>query len=249
MPTLRPSAPPPDSTPEQALLVALRSSRPEQRKQAAERGLALGAGVTRDTQMLLLRQLYLAHVELRQLRRAAEVATRAAALGPLQDIAWHDASRALAALGEGHEALLAQRRAARSAPPERRSFQLWGLATLQHHAGDIDAALATLQKAMRSAQRDRALLRAHAAYIRLDAGRPARNLRRTLDTLRASPNAEGYGRFLLGMIAHLMGDQREAIVHLRAFLRRNADAGLAKELTLREELRRARNVLAQIDSH
>ncbi|MBK6811235.1 MAG: tetratricopeptide repeat protein [Sandaracinaceae bacterium] len=249
MPTLRPSAPPPDSTPEQALLAALRSSRPEQRQQAAERGLALGPGVTRDTQVLLLRQLYLAHVELRQLRRAAEIATRAAALGPLQDIAWHDASRALSALGEGHEALLTPRRAARSAPPERRSFQLWGLATLQHHAGDVDAALATLQKAMRSAQRDRALLRAHAAYIRLDAGRPARNLRRTLDTLRASPNAEGYGRFLLGMIAHLMGDQREAIVHLQAFLRRNADAGLAKELTLREELRRARAVLAKIDSH
>ena len=51
------------------------------------------------------------------------------------------------------------------------------------------------------------------------------------------------------MIAHLMGDQREAIVHLQAFLRRNADAGLAKELTLREELRRARAVLAKIDSH
>ena len=115
-------------------------------------------------------------------------------------------------------------------------------------ADDIDAALATLLKAMRSAQRDRALLRAHAAYIRLDAGRPARNLRRTLDTLRASPNAEGYGRFLLGMIAHLMGDDREAVVHLQAFLRRNADAGIAKELTLREELRRARAVLAKLVS-
>ena len=85
--------------------------------------------------------------------------------------------------------------------------------------------------------------------MRLDAGKPARNLRRTLDTLRASPNAEGYGRFLLGMIAHLMGDDREAVVQLRAFLRRNADAGVAKELTLREELRRARLVLAKIDSH
>lgn len=249
MPTQRPSAQPPDTTPEQALLVALRSRRPEQRKRAAESGLAQQAGLTRDTQVLLLRQLYVAHVELRQLRRAAEIAAQAASLGPLQDIAWHDASRALAALGDSHDALLAQRRAARSAPPERRSFQLWGMATLQHHAGDVDAALATLQKAMRSAQRDRALLRAHAAYIRLDAGRPARNLRRTLDTLRASPNAEGYGRFLLGMIAHLMGDDREAIVHLRAFLRRNADGGVAKELTLREELRRARSVLAKIDSH
>ncbi|MCA9537155.1 MAG: hypothetical protein KC593_25915 [Myxococcales bacterium] len=248
MPTIRPSAPPPDFTPEQALLVALRARRPEQRLRAAESGLAQASEVTEDTKVLLLRQLYLAHIELRQLRQAADIAARAAALGPLQDVAWHDASRALAALGEAQDALLMQRRAARTAPVERRSFQLWGLATLQHHGGDVDAALATLQKAMRTAQRDRALLRAHALYIRLDAGRPARNIRRTLDTLRASPNADGYGRFLLGMIAYKMGDEREASVHLRAFLRRNAAAGVAKELTLREELRRARLALATIDS-
>lgn len=198
--------------------------------------------------MLLLRQLYLAHMELHQLRQAANIAARAARLGPLQDIAWHDASRALAALGETHDAMLMQRRAARTAPVERRSFQLWGLATLQQYQGDVDGALLTLKRALRTARRDRALLRAHALYVRLDAGRPARNIRRTLDTLRASPNAEGYGRFLLGMIAHLMGDQREASVHLRAFLRRNAAAGVAKELTLREELRRARLALATIDS-
>lgn len=198
--------------------------------------------------MLLLRQLYLAHVELRQLRKAAQIATQAARLGPLQDIAWHDASRALAALGDTQDALMMQRRAARTAPAERRSFQLWGLATLQHQVGDVDGALASLTKAMRSAQRDRALLRAHAVFVRLDAGRPTRNIRRALDTLRASPNAEGYGRYLLGMIAYLMGDEREASVHLRAFLRRNATAGVAKELTLREELRRARLALATIDS-
>ena len=249
MPTLRPSAPPQEETPEQNLLRALKAAQPEQKKAAAERGLAAHSEpLEPDTEVLLLRQLYLAHVELRQLRRAAEIATEAASLGPLSDIAWHDASRAYAALGDSRQALLAQRSAARAAPAERRSFQLWGLATLQHHAGDVEGALATLRRGLRSARRDRALLRAHAAYIRLDAGLPVRNLRRTLDTLRASPNAEGYGRFLAGMIAHCMGDQREASVHLRAFLRRNAAAGAAKELTLREEFRRARVALARIDS-
>ena len=228
--------------------MALRSRRPEQRRQAAERGLADGARVTEDTKVLLLRQLYLAHIELRELRQAADIAVQAARVGPLQDIAWHDASRALAALGDTRDALLMQRRASRTASVERRSFQLWGLATLQHFMGDVDGALASLTKAMRTAQRDRALLRAHALYVRLDSGRPARNIRRTLDSLKASPNAEGYGRFLLGMIAHHVGDEREASVHLRAFLRRNAAVGVAKELTLREELRRARLALATIDS-
>lgn len=248
MPTLRPSAPPPDDTPEQALLAALRARGPELRKRAAERGLAEHTSVTGDTKVLLLRQLYVSHVELRQLRQAADVAIRAARLGPLEDILWHDASRALFALGEIPEAILMQRRAARTAPVERRSFQLWGLATVQHHMGDADGALATLTKAMRSAQRDRALLRAHALYVRLDSGKPARNIRRTVESLRASPNADGYGRFLLGMIAYHVGDIREARVHLGAFLRRNAAVGVVKELTLREELRRARVALSGIHS-
>ena len=100
---------------------------------------------------------------------------------------------------------------------------------------------------MRSAQRDRSLLRAYGAFVRLDHGLPLRGLKRTLESLRGvSPNHEGYGRYVAGMIAHLVGDQREALVQLRAFCRRNEDADFAKALTLREELRRAREVLAEL---
>ena len=56
---------------------------------------------------------------------------------------------------------------------------------------------------------------------------------------------EGYGQFLLGMLAWHMGDAGRAAMHLRAFLARNADADEAKAATLREELRRARLVLAK----
>jgi hypothetical protein len=42
-----------------------------------------------------------------------------------------------------------------------------------------------------------------------------------------------------------MGDAGRAAMHLRAFLARNADADEAKAATLREELRRARLVLAK----
>ena len=50
------------------------------------------------------------------------------------------------------------------------------------------------------------------------------------------------------MIAYHVGDIREARVHLGAFLRRNAAVGVVKELTLREELRRARVALSGIHS-
>ena len=59
---------------------------------------------------------------------------------------------------------------------------------------------------------------------------------------------KGYGQLVLGMIRHRLGDPRRAAVHLRAFLRRNASADPAKAITLREELRCARETLAAIES-
>src|SRR5690606_28381126 len=130
----------------------------------------------------------------------------------------------------------------------RRSFQLWSLATLQHFAGDAHGALATLDRALRSAHRDRPLMKAHAAYVRLASGEAPEGLAQTVAELRAAPCREGYGQYLLGMIAYHMGDVPLAVAHLRSFLRRNANVDLPKALTLREELRRARTILADIES-
>ncbi len=234
---------------EQWLWRALRAAEPEARIAAAEAGLGLPENeVAPDTRVLLLRQLYLAHLELRQLRRAAEVADAMASVGPLRDVALHDKARALHAAGEMRAAIAAQRLAARAAPAARRSFQLWSLATLQHFAGDPKGALATLERALRSAQKDRPLLKAHAALVRLSEGEPPEGLAETVAALRAAPCREGYGQYLLGMIAYHIGDMSLAVAHLRSFLRRNADADVPKALTLREELRRARTVLAEVES-
>lgn len=216
----------------------------------AQAGLAHAVAdeLTPDTHVLLLRQVYLGHLELKQLAQAAEVAAQMAAIGPLRDVALHDAARALGAMGDLDAAIEQQRLAARAAPPERRSFHLWGLATLQHFAGRAEGALATLSRAERWAARDRALLRAHGALIQLERGGAVEGLADILSDLKASRAAEGYGRFLLGMIAHQMGDPRSAAVHLRAFLNRHASADAPKALTLGEELRRARRVLARIES-
>ncbi|MCB9601247.1 MAG: tetratricopeptide repeat protein [Sandaracinus sp.] len=250
MPGSKSLLPPPAAEfPEEHLRRALQAEGPKHRLQEAEAGLAFDPEeLAPDTQVLLLRQAYLAHVELRQLRRAVEVADAMAAVGPLKDFAYTDKARALQALGELHEAIEAQRLAARNAPPQRRSFHFWSLATLQHFVGDVEGAEASLKRGLRLAKRDRPLLKAHLAYVRLDAGLAVRELDVVLEDLAASPNGQGYGQYLLGMIAWTIGDRAKAALHLRAFLRRNASLDEAKRLTLREELRRARVALAKIES-
>src|SRR5690606_31634678 len=104
---------PPPSPPDDAelwLARAMRAVKPQGRIEAAQAGLELpDAEVAPDTRVLLLRQLYLGCLELRQLRRAAEVAATMASVGPLRDVAHHDRARALFAAGEAAEAIAAQR--------------------------------------------------------------------------------------------------------------------------------------------
>ena len=153
-----------------------------------------------------MRQLYMVQVERLELDSALETATQMGELGVLLDVAHHDRSRVLLALGLGREAIQAQRLAVRTAEPKRRSFHLWSLATLEHHQGDTEAALSTLARAMRYAVRDRALIKAHAAYIKLDAGQRVQGVEEIMAALRDSKNSEGYGQYVLGMLAYLTGD-------------------------------------------
>lgn len=236
-------------TPEQCLSEAVRAQSAEARARLAQEGLDQGAGdVAPDTEVLLLRQLYLAHLDAHRFRHAADLALRAAGVGPLADVLRHDASRALAALGELDAAIEQQRWAARVSPAERRSFHYWALGTLLHHAGQYQAAISAMTRGERWAHADRALLRAHRAWICLEAGEPVEQLGSIVSDLERSKTGGGYGQLVLGMLSYRVGDLRRAAVHLRAFLRRNADADSAKAITLREELRRARSVLAELES-
>ena len=235
--------------PEDFLWLALHAADAAKREKWARAGLAVdGEELDPDTQVLLLRQLYLAHLDRRRLREAADIVRQMTAVGAMADVAHHDAARAMWALGDTEAAIREQRLAARAAPATRRSFHAWSLATWQHFAGDVDGALTSIRRARRWASRAAPLLRAHEAYIKLDAGRAVRKLDEILRELQRSRSREGYGQFLLGMLAFHMGDRRRAAPHLRSFLRRNASADEAKALTLREELRRARLALATIES-
>jgi len=232
------------STAEQELLLAIAAPDAGTRAQHALAGLAR-PDIEVDTRYLLLRQLYLARFAERQYRGAVDLARQMVETGTFNDLAHHDAARALQALADLPGAIAEQRLATRAAPPGRRSFHYWSLATLEHFAGDVDGALAALGHGLRWARRDRPLLRAHAAYIRLDADRAAPALAGTIASLQRAKCREGYGQYLLGMLAWHMGDLPRAALHLRAFLTRNADADEAKTATLREELRRARLALAK----
>lgn len=237
---------PATASPSEALLErAIAAREPEVRERWAREGLALDdPRRAPDTEFLLIRQLYLAQLERDRWDEAVELAVAMGKVGPFADLAHNDRSRALWARGDTEEAIQAQVEALAAAPKERRSFQGFFLATLLHFAGRVTEALAVVGKAERAAQRDRPLVRALGAFIRLDAGLAVPRLTEIVDELSRSRSREGYGQYLLGMIAHHVGDRGKASAHLRAFLRRNAAIDRAKVITLREELRRARRVLA-----
>jgi len=238
------------SSPEQFLRLALDAGSAQLRARYARQGLAaVPEDLSPDTQVLLLRQLYLAKLEAQEFQKAAEIAQQAAQVGPLRDIAHHDAARALAAAGDLKAAAAEQKKAAEAAPSVRRSFHLWSLATLLAFLGDFDGALDVFDQAEDYADRDLPLIRAHRALVALEAGRAVQGLSEIREQLQHAKCREGYGRYVLGMIAFELGDRAQASIHLRAFLNRNAAADKAKTLTLREEFRRARAALASFESH
>jgi hypothetical protein len=235
-----------DASPSDALLErAIAATDPDERERFARRGLELDDPKRApDTEFLLLRQLYLARGERDRWQEAVGIAEQMARVGPFADLAHNDRSRALTALGDAGGAIDAQRAALAAAPKERRAFQGFFLATLLHFAGDVPGALAAIATAERAADRDRPLVRALGAFIRLDAGLAVPRLSSITLDLSRSRAREGYGQYLLGMIAHHVGDHARATAHLRAFLRRNVAIDRVKLVTLREELHRARRVLA-----
>lgn len=245
----RPKGPKAAKSAAECLASALRARTVASRAEWARRGLAAEDDeLDPEIQFLLVRQLYLVHVEEDQLARALEMAAQMLAIGPMRDLAQHDRARVLWARGDARQAIEAQRHAARLAPPDRRSFHALALATFQHFHGDVAGSLRSLERAERWSHRDRVLVRAYRVVVELGDDRVPEGLEEVRAALAASPLREGYGQYLLGIIAFELGDRRRAAVHLRAFLRKNAAVDRAKELTLREELRRARLALAEIES-
>ncbi len=238
------------------------------RAKYATRGLAK-VGTDRTLKAMLLRQLYLSHMESERFERASEVAREAVELGVMPDVACQDLARAYLGLGRQREAVDELRRASRLGPASRRSFHLWTLGSLQYFGGDPAAAVVAFERALRWGTTARPLYAAqlHLARRQLPASgagasaeravsREAREAEeaagKELEALRqaleAAPSGQGYGRLILGELAHAAGERTSAREYLEEFVKRTLAGRLALRVGLRAELERARALLVLLDA-
>jgi tetratricopeptide (TPR) repeat protein len=242
----KPVAPKKPDAPEECLARALAAETPRSRAIWARRGLAARARLDRTTQAMLLRQLYLAHFEQRQFREAALTVEQSLPLGILEDVLHQDAARAAFALGDVEGAARHLRTAARLGPASRRAFHWWTLGSLLFVAGRHRDAVGALSRAARWGVRDKPLYEGHLALARLATGERVRGLGGMIKRLTEVPAGQGYGRFVLGLLAFHHNRLRDARGHLETFLSRTSERPPVFAIALDGECRHAERVLAEI---
>lgn len=214
------------------------------RAKYATRGLE-EVGTDRTTRAMLMRQLYLSQLEARRFDDAVSTARAVVQLQVMPDVAYQDCARAELGLGDREAALLSMRRAARLAPATRRSFHFWTLGSLLLLTGRAEQAVDALSRAVRWAGGSRPLYRGHLALAQSATGRaPSTQQWAALRAeLAESECGRGYGRFVLGLMAHAQGDLAAASGYLEAFVRRSEGGRVARAVGLSAELEHARKIL------
>ncbi|HKO93140.1 MAG TPA: tetratricopeptide repeat protein [Polyangiaceae bacterium] len=221
------------------------------RAKYATRGLAT-AGDDRTLRAMLLRQLYLSQMESERFAEASETARAAVELGVLTDVACQDLARAYLGLGRHREAIEELRRASRVGPASRRAFHLWTLGSVLYFREDYTAAAAAFERAARWGTTARPLYRAQLLLARLSAGRrltprTSGALSEARQALEAAPCGGGYGRYVLGELAHRQGDGAAARRYLEEFVARADGGRVALRVGLSSELARARSLLSKLE--
>lgn len=217
------------------------------RAKYATAGLAL-AGIAGETQGLLLRQLYLAHMETERFREALVVARDMIAVRVLPDVARQDAARACMGLGKYEEALDHLRIAGRTAPASRRAIHAWTVGCLLYLLGRYEEAIGAFTRASRWGPDSRALFHAQRALARWNAGESGVALVRYRRQLEASPGSQGYGQFVLAELCDALGDHEGALAHLRRFIKRSESGRRAMAVALSLELERARGLERRLNA-
>lgn len=219
---------------------------PAARARWARQGLAARSSLDKTTHAMLLRQLYLAHYELRRFERAQQVAMQALDVGVLVDVLHQDVARASLARGQVDDAVAHLRLASRRGPASRRPFHLWTLGSVLFFAHRYADAIAALGRAVRWGTSDKPLYRAQLALVRVAAGERVEDLQEMIDDSASAPCGQGYGRFVLGHLAYAAGAWGAARRYLGAFVRRTQEARPVLAIALDSELRMARATLAKI---
>ncbi len=212
------------------------------RAKYATRGLA-ERSADRTTQAMLLRQLYLAHVEARRFADALAVAEQMLATGVMPDVARQDAARACLGLDQPDRALEHLRIASRVGPPSRRAFHLWTLGSALYLQGRAREAIGVLSRAARWGTTAKPLYLAQHALARIAAGDQVRTLQHFRERLEEAPCGQGYGQFVLGELAFHQGDHGAAKRYLEGFVKRTRSGRVALSVALSGELRRAQDLL------
>jgi tetratricopeptide (TPR) repeat protein len=237
------SVPPPN--PEAMLRKATLARTSGTRAKYAERGLAHRGSLDRTTRTMLLRQLYLSHMEGKRFADALVIAEQMLAGAVMPDVARQDAARACLGLGDREGALTHIRIASRVSPAGRRAFHLWTLGSLLFLAGKHREASGALSRAARWGTTDKPLYRAQLALARIACGE---NVAVSLfrERLEEAACGQGYGQFVLGALAHEEGDYLAAERYLTTFVRRTTGGRIALVVALSGELAYAKRLLRGI---
>jgi tetratricopeptide (TPR) repeat protein len=216
------------------------------RAKYAQRGLSHDGKVDRTTRAMLLRQLYLSHMEGRRFDAALAVAQDMVGLDVMPDVARQDAARACLGLGQREKAVEHLRLASRVSPASRRAFHLWTLGSVLYLSGRFDEAIGALLRAARWGTTDRPLYQAQLALSHVCKGEPAGDLAKLRSKLAEAPCGQGYGQFVLGELAYHAGDHRAAQEYLRAFVKRSTTGRVALAVALEGEIARSKLLLSRM---
>jgi tetratricopeptide (TPR) repeat protein len=206
-----------------------------------------------EVQALLLRQLYLGELERERLVEARAIAEQILDLtpekSPLADVAHHDAARVSQALGDFDASVEHLRRAAALGPIERRSFHLSTMAGLLYAIGRAHEALIPLQRALEMPGSSTLILRGQLALSKHAVGDSTRGreaAQAAYDALVNDASGEGYGRFILGELAFVLGNRSAANKHLEGFVVRAKSARPAARIALMQEITKAEATIARM---
>jgi tetratricopeptide (TPR) repeat protein len=213
------------------------------RAKYAQRGLSHDGPLDHTTRMLLLRQLYLSHMEGRRFTEALATAEEMLSTTVMPDVARQDAARACLGLGDRERAIDHLRIGSRVSPPARRAFHLWTLGTVLYLEGRHQDACGALSRAARWGTRDKPLYLAGLGLARVAAGETVTDLAELRERLSDAPCGQGYGQFVLGELCMALDDYAGAVRYLRAFLKRVTSGRVALQVALSGEITRARRLV------
>jgi tetratricopeptide (TPR) repeat protein len=232
-------------TPEQMLEQALCAGNAASRAKYATRGLSHPA-LEPDTHQLLLRQLYLSHLESREFAAARAVAEQMVDIGEIPEIAHHDLARACMAQGDLTAAVGYLRLAARQGPPHRRALHFWTLGRALYLNRQFAAALAAFRRALRWASSNQALYRAHAELCLHHLGEQA-DLMRAYQQLGEAEPLPLYAEFLGGELLRLLDQPRLAHELWSTFIRQVPHSPVEAAVGLWAEARQAQRWLDELE--